>query len=167
MFCCHTEVPCVEMYTNTINDSAFWGQSFVAELTRISAHGEKKLKLRRASMAKTPQPHSQSQSQSQSQATPSQPQDSSHQAPPQQQTASTTNGHTNGATPESRPLTLQQRHEEHQQQQADAGSNVNIVESSINGTKDEEALNTIINGNGVQNGANGVNGNGVRPSTAP
>lgn len=32
--------------------SAFWGQSFVAELTRISAHGEKKLKLRRASLAK-------------------------------------------------------------------------------------------------------------------
>ena len=35
-------------------DSAFWGQSFVAELTRISAHGEKKLKLRRASMARPP-----------------------------------------------------------------------------------------------------------------
>ena len=34
--------------------SAFWGQSFVAELTRISAHGEKKLKLRRASLARTP-----------------------------------------------------------------------------------------------------------------
>jgi len=33
--------------------SAFWGQSFVAELTRISAHGEKKLKLRRASLAKS------------------------------------------------------------------------------------------------------------------
>jgi len=32
--------------------SAFWGQSFVAELTRISAHGEKKLKLRRASLIK-------------------------------------------------------------------------------------------------------------------
>jgi trehalose 6-phosphate synthase len=32
--------------------SAFWGQSFVAELTRISAHGEKKLRLRRASLAK-------------------------------------------------------------------------------------------------------------------
>lgn len=32
--------------------SAFWGQSFVAELIRISAHGEKKLKLRRASMAR-------------------------------------------------------------------------------------------------------------------
>jgi trehalose 6-phosphate synthase len=32
--------------------SAFWGQSFVAELTRISAHGEKKLKLRRASLAR-------------------------------------------------------------------------------------------------------------------
>ena len=31
--------------------SAFWGQSFVAELTRISAHGEKKLKLRRKSVA--------------------------------------------------------------------------------------------------------------------
>ena len=30
--------------------SAFWGQSFVAELTRISAHGEKKLRLRRASL---------------------------------------------------------------------------------------------------------------------
>jgi hypothetical protein len=37
-----------------INYSAFWGQSFVAELTRISAHGEKKLKLRRASLAKPP-----------------------------------------------------------------------------------------------------------------
>lgn len=32
--------------------SAFWGQSFVAELTRISAHGEKKLKLRRASLGR-------------------------------------------------------------------------------------------------------------------
>lgn len=30
--------------------SAFWGASFVAELTRISEHGEKKLKLRRTSM---------------------------------------------------------------------------------------------------------------------
>ena len=30
--------------------SAFWGQSFVAELTRISEHGEKKLRLRRASL---------------------------------------------------------------------------------------------------------------------
>ncbi|KAK2784620.1 Trehalose-6-P synthase/phosphatase complex synthase subunit [Emmonsiellopsis sp. PD_33] len=29
--------------------SAFWGQSFVSELTRISAHGEKKLRLRRNS----------------------------------------------------------------------------------------------------------------------
>ena len=36
------------------DDSAFWGQSFVAELTRISAHGEKKLKLRRASLARAP-----------------------------------------------------------------------------------------------------------------
>jgi len=35
--------------------SAFWGQSFVAELTRISAQGERKLKLRRASLIK-PQP---------------------------------------------------------------------------------------------------------------
>ncbi|EXJ73415.1 alpha,alpha-trehalose-phosphate synthase [UDP-forming] 1 [Cladophialophora psammophila CBS 110553] len=34
--------------------SAFWGQSFVAELTRISAQGEKKLKLRRASLIKSP-----------------------------------------------------------------------------------------------------------------
>jgi hypothetical protein len=33
-------------------NSAFWGQSFVAELTRISAHGERKLKLRRESLAK-------------------------------------------------------------------------------------------------------------------
>lgn len=32
--------------------SAFWGQSFVAELTRISAQGERKLKLRRASLIK-------------------------------------------------------------------------------------------------------------------
>jgi trehalose 6-phosphate synthase len=32
--------------------SAFWGQSFVAELTRISAQGEKKLKARRASLAR-------------------------------------------------------------------------------------------------------------------
>ncbi|PGH00320.1 alpha,alpha-trehalose-phosphate synthase [UDP-forming] [Helicocarpus griseus UAMH5409] len=29
--------------------SAFWGQSFVSELTRISAHGEKKLRLRNSS----------------------------------------------------------------------------------------------------------------------
>ena len=29
--------------------SAFWGRSFVTELVRISAHGEKKLKVRRAS----------------------------------------------------------------------------------------------------------------------
>ncbi|QSS51129.1 alpha,alpha-trehalose-phosphate synthase [Histoplasma capsulatum var. duboisii H88] len=29
--------------------SAFWGQSFVSELTRISEHGEKKLRLRRSS----------------------------------------------------------------------------------------------------------------------
>ncbi|EEH22295.1 alpha,alpha-trehalose-phosphate synthase [UDP-forming] [Paracoccidioides brasiliensis Pb03] len=29
--------------------SAFWGQSFVSELTRISAHGEKKLRLRNTS----------------------------------------------------------------------------------------------------------------------
>ncbi|KIV96228.1 alpha,alpha-trehalose-phosphate synthase [UDP-forming] [Exophiala mesophila] len=34
--------------------SAFWGQSFVAELTRISAQGERKLKLRRASLIKKP-----------------------------------------------------------------------------------------------------------------
>jgi len=33
-------------------NSSFWGQSFVAELTRISAQGEKKLKLRRASLVK-------------------------------------------------------------------------------------------------------------------
>jgi trehalose 6-phosphate synthase len=31
-------------------DSAFWGQSFVAELTRISAHGEKKVRMRKESM---------------------------------------------------------------------------------------------------------------------
>jgi len=37
-------------------DSAFWGQSFVAELTRISAQGERKLKLRRASLIKQQQP---------------------------------------------------------------------------------------------------------------
>lgn len=36
--------------------SAFWGQSFVAELTRISAQGERKLKLRRASLIKQQQP---------------------------------------------------------------------------------------------------------------
>ena len=35
--------------------SAFWGHSFVAELTRISAHGEKKLKLRRAQSQPQPQ----------------------------------------------------------------------------------------------------------------
>jgi hypothetical protein len=35
-----------------VNYSAFWGQSFVAELTRISAQGERKLKLRRASLIK-------------------------------------------------------------------------------------------------------------------
>ena len=42
------------MFANLIAwlSSAFWGQSFVAELTRISAHGEKKLKLRRASLIK-------------------------------------------------------------------------------------------------------------------
>lgn len=46
-------------YQNLLSSSAFWGQSFVAELTRISAHGEKKLKLRRASLMKAqsqPQP---------------------------------------------------------------------------------------------------------------
>ncbi|RMZ75689.1 hypothetical protein DV738_g5329, partial [Chaetothyriales sp. CBS 135597] len=31
--------------------SAFWGQSFVSELARISEHGERKLRLRRASLA--------------------------------------------------------------------------------------------------------------------
>ncbi|RMD40379.1 hypothetical protein DV735_g4747, partial [Chaetothyriales sp. CBS 134920] len=31
--------------------SAFWGQSFVGELARISEHGERKLRLRRASLA--------------------------------------------------------------------------------------------------------------------
>ena len=36
------------------DNSAFWGQSFVAELTRISAQGERKLKLRRASLIKQP-----------------------------------------------------------------------------------------------------------------
>jgi hypothetical protein len=34
--------------------SAFWGTSFVDEMRRISAHGEKKLKLRRASIARNP-----------------------------------------------------------------------------------------------------------------
>ena len=150
------------MNANTLFLSAFWGQSFVAELTRISAHGEKKLKLRRASMAKTPQP----QSQSQHHVLPVQPQYPSHQASQQQQNVDTPNGHTNGNTTESRPLTLQQRHEEHQQQHSDSGSNVNIVESSINGTKDEDALNTIINGDGVRDGVD-EKGNEVRPSTAP
>jgi len=37
--------------------SAFWGQSFVAELTRISVHGEQKLKLRRDSMIKESKPN--------------------------------------------------------------------------------------------------------------
>ena len=37
-----------------MENSAFWGQSFVAELTRISAQGERKLKLRRASLVKQP-----------------------------------------------------------------------------------------------------------------
>jgi len=40
--------------------SAFWGQSFVAELTRISEAGEKKLKLRRASLAKSSAPPTES-----------------------------------------------------------------------------------------------------------
>ncbi|KAL9620935.1 MAG: hypothetical protein Q9160_004588 [Pyrenula sp. 1 TL-2023] len=35
--------------------SAFWGQSFVAELTRISEHGERKLKLRRETMKRAEQ----------------------------------------------------------------------------------------------------------------
>ena len=34
--------------------SAFWGQTFVAELNRISEHGERKLKMRRESMAVSP-----------------------------------------------------------------------------------------------------------------
>lgn len=34
--------------------SAFWGQTFVAELNRISEHGERKLKIRRESMAVSP-----------------------------------------------------------------------------------------------------------------
>lgn len=42
------------MSGNTDKNSAFWGKSFVAELTRLSAHGEKKLKLRRASLARAP-----------------------------------------------------------------------------------------------------------------
>jgi hypothetical protein len=40
-------------------DSAFWGTSFVDEMKRISAHGEKKLKLRRASIARNPATDSQ------------------------------------------------------------------------------------------------------------
>jgi hypothetical protein len=36
--------------------SAFWGQSFVAELNRISEHGERKLKLRRESIAASSPP---------------------------------------------------------------------------------------------------------------
>lgn len=35
--------------------SAFWGRSFVAELTRIAEHGERKLKLRRESMRRAEQ----------------------------------------------------------------------------------------------------------------
>jgi len=34
--------------------SAFWGESFVAELNRISAAGERKLKARRASLIRGP-----------------------------------------------------------------------------------------------------------------
>lgn len=41
------------MGANGYNDSAFWGQSFVAELTRISNHGEKKIRLRRTSLPNT------------------------------------------------------------------------------------------------------------------
>lgn len=37
-------------------DSAFWGQSFVAELKRISAHGERKLKMRKESVLASPSP---------------------------------------------------------------------------------------------------------------
>lgn len=45
-------------------NSAFWGQSFVAELTRISAHGERKLKLRRASLIKETEKQAQEQARS-------------------------------------------------------------------------------------------------------
>ncbi|KAL1956195.1 hypothetical protein VTO42DRAFT_7542 [Malbranchea cinnamomea] len=37
--------------------SAFWGQSFVAELTRISAHGEKKIRMRQGSIVDTSIPN--------------------------------------------------------------------------------------------------------------
>ena len=36
-----------------ITYSAFWGQSFVAELTRISEHGEKKIRMRQHSAVNT------------------------------------------------------------------------------------------------------------------
>lgn len=36
--------------------SAFWGQSFVAELNRLSEHGERKLKMRRESLVASPTP---------------------------------------------------------------------------------------------------------------
>lgn len=38
-----------ESRTHTYESSAFWGQSFVTELTRISEQAEKKAKLRRES----------------------------------------------------------------------------------------------------------------------
>lgn len=47
-------LPCPPPHTLLTNCSAFWGTSFVEEMKRISAHGEKKLKLRRASIAKQP-----------------------------------------------------------------------------------------------------------------
>ncbi len=34
--------------------SAFWGKSFVAELNRLSEHGERKLKMRRESLLASP-----------------------------------------------------------------------------------------------------------------
>lgn len=42
------------LLTSLLLHSAFWGKSFVAELNRISEHGERKLKLRRESMPISP-----------------------------------------------------------------------------------------------------------------
>lgn len=44
------------LLTGAPNCSAFWGQSFVAELKRISAHGDRKLKMRRESVLASPSP---------------------------------------------------------------------------------------------------------------
>lgn len=40
--------------TRALARSAFWGKSFVAELNRLSEHGERKLKIRRESMVVSP-----------------------------------------------------------------------------------------------------------------